>query len=218
MRRRPRHRRWGGFEIGTPALPENRTAPADRPGSSALAAAERRTNRKNLTSGRNRASFPSNGAPLGEYRITSLSDVDVELAVGVSAKMLAAAAFDDRWDAIRETLEMLGASAVNVAALCRRSALPFWFRSSLPPQALSDYVSEGLMASDLIIRHAAASSAPFHWRTADRTGHEDDPARRAFVNFVRDCGHRSIVCLTVRPNPGRTSGSSPYARSMRPAR
>ncbi len=71
MRRRPRHRRWGGFEIGTPALPENRTAPADRPGSSALAAAERRTNRKNLIRGRNRASFPSNGAPLGEYRITS---------------------------------------------------------------------------------------------------------------------------------------------------
>ena len=130
------------------------------------------------------------------------SDVDAELAVGVAAKMFAAAAFDDRWDAIRKTLEMLGASAVNVAALCRRSALPFWFRSSPPPRKLSDYVSEGLMASDLIIRHAAASSAPFHWRTADRTGHEDDPARRAFVNFVRDSGHRSIVCLTVRPKRG----------------
>lgn len=132
-----------------------------------------------------------------------MADADIKIALDISSKMLNAVTFDDRWEAIQDVLGRLGATSVNIAALCPRSSLPFWFRSSLPPQALSDYVSEGLLDSDFIVKHAAKSTAGLYWRTADATLYEEDPAGRTFGNFVRDVGTRSIVCLTARPNPGR---------------
>lgn len=123
------------------------------------------------------------------------------IASGIAERMLAAQSFDDRWDAICSTLTLFGATSINVASIDPRSGRPIWFRSSLPAQTLTDYVAEDFTSLDLIVRHASKNPAPFRWQTADRTAYERSENDRAFGNFVRDSGERSIVCMTTRLRP-----------------
>ena len=144
----------------------------------------------------------------------SFSKSDQRNASAIAQRMLAAPTADLRWAAIQLTLQDLGATAVNAAAVCPELRQPNWFRSSLPRATREEY-AKSYIGSDFIVDHVASSRHPLIWQTERRIAYEGIEKYSKFADFVRDAGKQVVLSCSFRPAVSANIHSITYCSTLK---
>lgn len=150
-----------------------------------------------------------------------MHDSFVHLLEDVSTRMMSAISFHDRWRVMNETLRSLGADAVNITEISPVTGLPFWFFSSLGPEILNSYISEGHNENDYLVEHASRHSGSLVWQPGDvlqahHRGQSEQtrPSVLTFANFVKDSGYRVLVSNTLASPDGISMRNVTYCSKL----
>jgi len=140
-----------------------------------------------------------------------------DILADTAAQLLTADGFDARWQVAQGVLEDLGAVSINAATLRAGMTEPYWFVTTLPEPVKATYISEDLLADDLVVQHAAHVPTPMRWDTSRPIAAEQSARGRAFGDFVRDAGCSALLCTTTRLRGGRDVRAVTFISDLSPS-